>query len=405
MKSAIHREEEGVLHLRVGQLRIGLHSGPYPDTGDPGLVEIGRACFAPQIYLSPQHELPHAVGRMRRIDPQRIAQRLLRFHHQDPKISERGDKLGGDGRLALPLDGGALQSGGQPTLERRQHRHATSGQEDAQLIAFGGRFVGFLVAAIACTHWVLARGHLRTAETQADAHQSLSGQTLQLLQLGGKGGGVDHFPGHGIAAPPVVGIEPMVHHKSQRPPLGAQCHSLMLQDPKSLSGLSLEVLATPRQRHADHLSVLAVIANQGGRSFSALGWKFDGLSAGDRLIEGQNKGPLIHAVSRNAGGGSVGPLPDHDGLDESRMHTGIHRHYGRRAHQETGGFQRALVSDQVGQAIGPRPGGTRILIENSMRGVSPVKLQSKLYLHQTRRNRGDPSSGIFARRGRRQRQG
>ena len=78
----------------------------------------------------------------------------------------------------------------------------------------------------------------------------------------------------------------MVHHKSQRPPLGAQCHSLMLQDPKCLAGLGLEVLATPRQRHADHLSVLAVIANQGGRSLGALDRKFDGLSASDRLIQG-----------------------------------------------------------------------------------------------------------------------
>ena len=76
----------------------------------------------------------------------------------------------------------------------------------------------------------------------------------------------------------------MVHHQSQRMALGAESHSLMLQDPKCLSGLRLEVLATPRQRHADHLSVLAVIANQGGRSFGALGWKFDGLSASDRLI-------------------------------------------------------------------------------------------------------------------------
>ena len=115
---------------------------------------------------------------MRRINPQRIAEGLFRFHHQDPKISERGDKLGGDGRLALPLDGGALQSSGQPTLERRQYRHATSGQEYAQLVAFGGRFVRFLVATSARTHRVLTRGHLRTAETQADAHQRLSGQAL-----------------------------------------------------------------------------------------------------------------------------------------------------------------------------------------------------------------------------------
>ena len=165
MEGAIHREEEGVLHLRVGQLGIGLHSSTHPDTGDPGLMEIRRARFASQIHLSPQHELPHEVGRMRRIDPHRIAHRLFRFHHQDPKISERGDKLGGDGRLALPLDGGALQSSGQPTLERRQYRHATSGQEYAQLVAFGGRFVRFLVATSARTHRVLAWGHLGTTET------------------------------------------------------------------------------------------------------------------------------------------------------------------------------------------------------------------------------------------------
>ena len=78
----------------------------------------------------------------------------------------------------------------------------------------------------------------------------------------------------------------MVHHKSQRPPLGAQCHSLMLQDPKCLAGLGLEVLATPRQRHANHLSVLAEVTNQGGRSLGALGWKFDGLGSSDRLIQG-----------------------------------------------------------------------------------------------------------------------
>ena len=192
----------------------------------------------------------------------------------------------------------------------------------------------------------------------------------------------------------------MVHHQSQRMALGAESHSLMLQDPKCLSGLRLEVLATPRQCHANHLSVLAEVTNQGGRSFGALDRKFDGLGAGDRLVEGQNKGPLIHAIGRDAGGGSVGPLPDHDGLDESRMHTGIHRHHGRRAHQETGGFQRALVSDQVGQAIGPRASGTGILIENPMRGVAPVKLQGELHLHQTGRNRGNPSGGIFARGGR-----
>jgi hypothetical protein len=101
-------------------------------------------------------------------------------------------------------------------------------------------------------------------------------------------------------------------------------------------------------------------------------------------IEGEHEGPLIDPVGRDAGGGSVGTLTDNDGLDEARMDTRIHRHHGRRTHQESGGLQRALFGHQVGQTVGSGPGGTGILIQDAMGRISTVELQGELHLKESR---------------------
>ena len=168
----------------------------------------------------------------------------------------------------------------------------------------------------------------------------------------------------------------------------------MFRDAPEALAVGLHDAAREREEIADDRAFEPVlVGDEGG---GALG-EVDGLGVGQGAVELEHHAPLVEGVGFDGGRGLGSGRADMDGLHESGMDGPVHGHDAAGGHEESAGFEGALLFHEFRQGVHAVLAGPVVDVHHAAGGFAFVELEVQFDADHAGCDRCEDGTGCVSR--------